>query len=45
MNLHQLQSMMNYTKLGFTNMKVPKKIFKAIKAMWDSNLGKEKTEE
>ena len=45
MNLRQPQSMVNYTDLGFTKVKVPKKVFKSIKKFWDDNKGAEEVEE
>jgi hypothetical protein len=39
MNARQPQSMLNYTELGFSKIKAPKKLFTAIKKFWDDNNG------
>ncbi|CAB9496503.1 Ankyrin Repeat [Seminavis robusta] len=37
MNLRQPQSMVNYTKLGFTKIKAPEAVFKVIQEFWNKN--------
>ncbi|CAB9518512.1 Ankyrin Repeat [Seminavis robusta] len=37
MNMRQPQSMVNYTKLGFTKIKAPEAVFKLIQEFWQAN--------
>lgn len=45
MNIRQPQSMVNYTSLGYTKVKVPHKVFKIIHKFWTDNVGREEVEE
>lgn len=37
MNLRQPQSMVNYTKMGFTKIRAPEEVFRLLKEFWESN--------
>jgi hypothetical protein len=45
MNIRQPQSMVNYTSLGYTKVKVPSKVFKIIHKFWTDNVGREEVED
>jgi len=45
MNIRQPQSMVNYTSLGYTKVKVPRKVFKIIHKFWTDNVGREEVED
>ena len=45
MNIRQPQSMVNYTALGYTKVKVPPKVFKIIHKFWTDNVGREEVED
>lgn len=45
MNIRQPQSMVNYTSLGYTKIKLPKKVFKVIHKFWTDNVGREEVED
>ena len=37
--------MVNYTSLGYTKVKVPRKVFKIIHKFWTDNVGREEVED
>jgi prolyl 4-hydroxylase len=37
MNLRQPQSMVNYTRLGFTKIRAPAEVFELLKEFWNNN--------
>jgi prolyl 4-hydroxylase len=44
MTLRQPQSVYNYTKMGFTKIRAPEKVFTLLKEFYDTNIGNEKPE-
>lgn len=45
MNLRQPQSVVNYTKYGFTKIRAPEHVFKLIQEFWELNKDKAKPEQ